>query len=84
MVNQTSWDGFPALRAICPAHASKPRVATGNVVSIDDSCLRDLPSEVPSSQALRGKDRHSYTVHNGPANMQMERLVECVDWQVKK
>lgn len=84
VVDQTSWDSFPEPRAICPAHIPSPRGVTGNEVSIDDSCPGDLPPQISSSQALRRKDRHNCRVHDGPDNMEVKRLVECVDWQAEK
>lgn len=84
VVNQTSWDSFPEPRAICPAQIPKPKGASGSVLSRDDSCLGDLLSHLPPSQAPRRKERHSFGAHRGPATMQTKSLVECVDWQAKK
>lgn len=47
VVNQASWDSFPEPAAICPAHTPEPKGATGSVVSKDDSCLGDVPSQRP-------------------------------------
>lgn len=84
VVNQTSWDSFPEPRAICPAQIPTPKGAPGSMVSRDDSCLGDLLSQLPPSQAPRRKERDSSGVQRGLATMQMKSLVECVDWQVKK